>query len=841
MFANIESLRSSIGAEYNKPQLSDCMQYTKNLNDNSIDSNKALDYLKIQKNLSEDTISNFQIGYDYYRNYITIPEHKSKEIVNIAYRSLEEGAKEKYKKEKGCENWIFNEKGLDIAREKGGVLIVSNQFDAMSAWQAGFKNVVSVPVGKDSTGSYMELFDSIPKVYICFENTKLSKKYALEFATRIGVDKCYEVLLPTDIQDINAFFKIKDSDEFKNLIRESKPYYKYKFKGLTDIIESLKEKVDNTLSVRCLPYIEFEEDWLVMLSGVSNSGKCHGKGTRIMMSDGSIKLVEDIIVGDELMGADSKPRKVLSLARGKENMYRVHEREDYYDVNESHILSLQSRTWQKRLKYSFTKTLNISVKNYLKLKPLTQRHYRGWKTKVSFNTKDVTIEPYFLGLWLGDGTSDNVGVTTADTEIKEYIENYGRFLGMETRVTYQLNNASNVYTITSGNKINNNPLLTNMQKYNLIGNKHIPFDYKTNSEQTRLQVLAGLIDTDGYLADSGRGQYYEIIQKNTQLSNDIVYLARSLGYRAVIKKCIKKISSIGFSGEYNRITIIGDLGRIPVRLERKKSNFIPKKQWLTSLLKIESLGYGDYYGFTLDGDGLYLLDTFTVTHNTTMALNIAQELSERGYGTLIMPFERGIRTVGKRFLQVYLKKNQSEINGMNESEWDKVIPDIVDLPLYFSVPNREEIKDIVARSKKLFNTKVIIVDHLDYLVRKSGENHNVETSNTLQEFKSLAQEFNIIFIIVHHIKKQEGVGSSTKKPKMEDLKGSSSTYQDPEAVIMLSSPEKGLIEVDIVKNKGQMGSKIFEFDSATGVVGKDMTDTPELEVKMPNNKNLDMF
>ena len=101
----------------------------------------------------------------------------------------------------------------------------------------------------------------------------------------------------------------------------------------------------------------------------------------------------------------------------------------------------------------------------------------------------------------------------------------------------------------------------------------------------------------------------------------------------------------------------------------------------------------------------------------------------------------------------------------------------------------------------------MIVDHLDYLVRKSSENHNIETANTLQEFKALAQEHNIIFIIIHHIKKQDGSGAIPKKPKMEDLKGSSSVYQDPEAVIMLSSPEDNKLEVDIVKNKGQMGSK----------------------------------
>ena len=482
MERNIQSLRNTIGGNYSKPNVNDMVMFRTQLSENTI----AQDYLRIQKNLSDETVKIFCLGYDYYRNQIAIPEMKNKELINIAYRSLDKDAKVKYAKEKGCENWIFNEQSIDLAKEKQGILVVSNQFDAMSAYQAGFKNVVSVPVGKNAVGEWIELFDSIPKVYIAFENTKHSKRFALDLAERIGTDKSYEVLFPDDVVDCNQYFKQHDSNEFKELIRDARPFYKYKFQGLRDVIDSIKEKTENVLKLKCIPFVEFEQDWLAILSGTSNIGK------------------------------------------------------------------------------------------------------------------------------------------------------------------------------------------------------------------------------------------------------------------------------------------------------------------------------------------------------TSIGLNIANELADRGIPNLVLPFERGIRTVGKRYLQVHLKKTQGELDSISEEEWDKIVPDLVDLPLYFSVPSREEIKETIAKAKKLFNIKVIIVDHLDYLVRKSTENHNVETSNTLQEFKSLAQEFNIIFIIIHHIKKTEGVGGVTRKPKMEDLKGSSSIYQDPEAVIMLSSPDTGQLEVDIVKNKGMMGSKIFDFNLATGVVGEDITNIPHL-------------
>ena len=70
-------------------------------------------------------------------------------------------------------------------------------------------------------------------------------------------------------------------------------------------------------------------------------GKCLGKDTPILMFDGSIKLVQDVVVGDLLMGDDSTCRTILTLARGREQMYKVTGGNSHYIVNESHILSLK--------------------------------------------------------------------------------------------------------------------------------------------------------------------------------------------------------------------------------------------------------------------------------------------------------------------------------------------------------------------------------------------------------------------------------------------------------------------------------------------------------------------
>lgn len=482
----LTSIRETIpNANYIKPNPELIDKYHEAL----INNPSALDYLHISRGLNPETLDNFKIGYDHERNAITIPVFKRGELINIRYRHLDENAKAKYTQEKGAEVWIYNEDGIAKGQSKGGVLIVEGEFDCMSAWQAGFKNVISPASGKDSYGVWIELLDTIPRVYVAYDNDKPGKGSAIDIAERIGTEKSFEVLYPDGIKDANDYFKIHTAEEYRVLIRQARPFYKHKYQGVGDVIASLREKKENILKLRCLPFLEFEEDWLVMMSGVSNVGK------------------------------------------------------------------------------------------------------------------------------------------------------------------------------------------------------------------------------------------------------------------------------------------------------------------------------------------------------TSFAMNVAEELVKIGVPTLVLPIERGIRTVGKRFIQVYLDKTKDELEAFTDFQWDSIIPDVLEMPLYFSMPNRDNVAETIIKSKRLFNTKFVIIDHLDLLVRKSDpKNINVETSTVIQQFKQIAQEHGIIFLVVHHIKKQEGGGVVPKKPRMEDLKGSSATYQDPEAVIMLSEPQKGQIEVDILKNKGPMGSKIFDFNLMTGKVGIDISQQNEYHV-----------
>ena len=403
-----------------------------------------------------------------------------------------------------------------------------------------------------------------------------------------------------------------------------------------------------------------------LVTSHTGSGKCLKIDTEIVMFDGSIKKVQDVKVGDKLMGDDSTERNVLGLARGIEPMYEIKLSDgDSFTCNESHILCLKYNVkpsirnnknsnrfevnWfdNKEIKMkskSFNyknndkercfneanilleekllkqeSDFNISVKDFLTLSKYLQRNSLSYKVGIEFNERNIQLDPYILGLWLGDGHSSSARITNQDATILKYLnENlikYDCFLKFISNYEYSFHTLKE-YT-RNGRK---NNITTILRNYNLLNNKHIPDDYKINSRENRLKLLAGLIDSDGYY----QCKNYEISQKNNSLAKDIVYLAKSLGFACTCKKVIKSCmyKNVKREGEYNRITIFGDgLTDIPVLCKRKKceEERIIKKPVLEYFFKIEAKGIDNYYGFELDGNHKFILGNFIVTHNTLPA------------------------------------------------------------------------------------------------------------------------------------------------------------------------------------------------------------------------------
>ena len=302
---------------------------------------------------------------------------------------------------------------------------------------------------------------------------------------------------------------------------------------------------------------------------VSGTG-CFAAGTMMMRSSGDAVAVEDIRHGDRLMGPDgASVRNVLELKRGREPMYRFTYQDGSSHVfNESHILCLVN-TYDKNKRMAGDRR-TVTVREYLTWNASWKRShaiYRSGVSRFERQACELPVPPYALGIWLGDGTEQA------------------------------------------------NPATAALRRAGVFGDKHIPDAYRFAPTEDRLELLAGLIDTDGYFDTNGGG--FEWVQKCERMARDVVWLARSLGLHATVSECQKGCQT-GAVGTYWRLWISRGVERIPVRVQRRMTagREAAKKDLWHGIQRVEPLGEGDYFGFVLDGDSRFLGYDFTVLHNT---------------------------------------------------------------------------------------------------------------------------------------------------------------------------------------------------------------------------------
>lgn len=325
-------------------------------------------------------------------------------------------------------------------------------------------------------------------------------------------------------------------------------YFKYYF----DFLKEILERRNKFLIINIPP----------------GHGKCHGKGTLIRMYDGTLKKVEDIVIGDKIMGDDSTPRNVISLGSNYSNMYKITMDDDtYFTCNEEHILYLYNINDKNFIK--------ITVGNYLKQDEDFKKNHRMIKNKILYKYKKVDINPYFVGLYLSNKN--------------------------KTLHTIELNKLNNKFFNNKKFKI-----LDKIEK-----NKEFLNDYIFNNEDIRLKLLSGIIDGRGFIKSNNE---IEILCNNLEKTNFIIDLSRSLGFYT------KKYTKFIKNKEFYKIYIHGNIEKIP--LKNKKNHFKDNPIYLSlQKFNIESIGYDKYYGFELDGNHLYLLDNYTVCHNTNSLIS----------------------------------------------------------------------------------------------------------------------------------------------------------------------------------------------------------------------------
>jgi hypothetical protein len=252
------------------------------------------------------------------------------------------------------------------------------------------------------------------------------------------------------------------------------------------------------------------------------------------------------------------------------------------------------------------------------------RHTRKMRrVAVSYPSTETTVPPYIYGAWLGDGHSDGITFTNQEPEIWEEIDSWTTKAGLTQSDNVTAKGAAETrrFVMNKGHG-STKPGANSLRQWFLEAPKSagIRREFMINSREARLELVAGLLDTDGEVAG---GKNLGLVTKHLRLAEDFATVCRSLGFGAEVKESWKAATKGGEKKLYFRVGLRGAVDQIPLRVPRKRCKRSNKFNALTPGFKVEPVGEGDYFGFALeDPEGLFLLADCTVVHNSTILRNI---------------------------------------------------------------------------------------------------------------------------------------------------------------------------------------------------------------------------
>lgn len=477
--------------------------------------------------------------------------------------------------------------------------------------------------------------------------------------TSIKKDLTVQPEVYTDYQKDNAHFPVYRISETKVYVPK---YYGIERYGETS--DKLKDGKDAILDFRgelkphqyefCSKLLdEIRTKGSCIGSSQTGSGKCHAYNTKIMLHNGRFKYVQNIEVGDVLMGDDSTGRKVLSLGNGVDTLYTINPckfRE--FSVNGDHILCLYDTTKKK--------VVEISVTDYISLGKKKKNSLYLYSLPIEYNIQHLHFDPYILGFWFGMGSPEIPQFHTKSMNILRSLSS--RLSKYDMGIVdfdYVFDSVYEIVSLTPGKSFGEK-----MKLYGFCNLDRIPSVYLHNTRKNRLLLLAGLLDAN--CINNIEPDKYSFVTNYPTIAGDVSRLVRSLGYYVKVDVT---------DGNYRVIFYGIDISYIPCRNVNIKINnniesYQLHKPYVLSSFTVTKNDIGSYYGFEIDGNGRYYMANHVITHNTTMALWLASELKKR---TLIVVHKNFLLEQWVERIKQFLPNSSIGIIRQDQLDIDKDI------------------------------------------------------------------------------------------------------------------------------------------------------------------------
>ena len=412
----------------------------------------------------------------------------------------------------------------------------------------------------------------------------------------------------------------------------------------------------------------------IIVEAGAGSGKALLNGSKVVTPNGYINI-EDLKVGDEIFGANGNIYNVLgSYPQGKKQIYNVTFSDGtIIKCSKDHLWAFQTASMRSRHKKDYkVETLENIINNY----QIFRNDSRGYKPKniyiplnnaLKFSKKELPIKPYTLGALLGNGLlrkrGSSCGFSSNDSfcinKVNEQLSEINYTLKYNDKYNYRLSQ------IVAHKKSN---LITILEELNLDGKhsweKFIPKIYLYSDIEDRLELIKGLMDTDGHYKKG----YYEYSTTSKQLAEDVKFLAQSLGCTAKIGLKLNPKYIYNDKRKNGRTAYriyIKCPKEIPIiHFSPKKG--MPVKQQCYARKSIINIQATEEYGEmtcikTSAPDELFLTDNFTVTHNTKTLIERVKKLLIDG-----IPPENIVIITFTRMAAEELKQRLVDVPGIGD-------------------------------------------------------------------------------------------------------------------------------------------------------------------------------
>ena len=534
---------------------------------------------------------------------------------------------------------------------------------------------------------------------------------------------------------------------------------------------------------------------LILLCAKPSVGKAQPLDANILTPAGFIRMGE-IKVGMEVIGLDGKPKIVDGVyPQGLKKILRVHTTDGgMTECCEDHLWLTTSRKERiKNLGSSIKKASDMM--NTLKIDKRNS-HAIPYCSPVQFSQcKNPIIDPWLLGVWLGDGCISGCAmITNPEPDIIERIKL--KLPESDTISIYVGDENHNCPTIRIKRKVRNKEKSDFAKNIKLLGlsdkdcfTKFIPKDYLLGSVSDRISLLRGISDSDGYV----NGGYVEISTASPLMAEGIIFLVQSLGGRVSVSEKNNHYVLNGVrhdAAKSSRITFCFTNDIVPVSSKKhlKKFKGLKRKTW-RFISKMEYAGEKECQCLSVKG-GLYVTDSFIVTHNTALAMNIIEHISlELELPVGVFSAEMSARSLVKRCIASVGRVNMRDIRQgrMGENDFSKIqyaAGKLAASKLHIDDTSDMTIQQVRAKARRMvreYGCKLFAVDYAQLLSSPGAANHERELNDISKGIKSMAKELNVPVILLSQLTEDKTGAVSPK--------GARAMGEDADGVWLLDRPK----------------------------------------------------